>query len=302
LASIDNSAAFDSKSGYLTRVEKASPLGYYFAILIIFLVGGIYSLVEFGGIIPNKAILLIAISDALLVVGTIIFLLTSLFGYIKAKNLRIQDSLFGFSMASLSFCAAGFIWTWYNLVLQVRAPFPSMADVFYLIGSLAVIAAVYSATKAVSETTGLKVELNVIIIMLAVVATAAIVFIYASSTDILDGGMSPSALISIAYPAFDIICLALVGNLIIVSWGRSVFEAQLVIAAGAVILSISHIYFSITTSMGFFRYEPLAITLYAVSYTLYAIGISWYVDLTKYDLVMDRLSRLDDKARLTRVK
>jgi hypothetical protein len=45
--------------------------------------------------------------------------------------------------------------------------------------------------------------------------------------------------------------------------------------------------------MGFFRYEPLAITLYAVSYMLYAIGISRYVDLTKFDLIMDRLSKLN---------
>jgi hypothetical protein len=287
-----NAVAYSNKTGFLTNAEKASHLGYYFAILIIFLVAGIYALVEFGGLVQNKNMLLVTISDSLLVVGTIMFMITALFGYVKSKNLRIQDAMFGFSMASLSFFVAGAVWTYYNLVMQVKAPYPSMADVFYLVGSLATLAAIYSATKAVSETTGLKVELNAIIIVLAVVATAGIVFTYASFTDILKGGMTPVALISIAYPAFDIICLALVGNLIIISMGRSVFEAQLVIAAGTVILSVSHIYFSITTSMGFLRYEPLAITLYAVSYMLYAIGISRYVDLTKYDLIMDRISKL----------
>ncbi|HTY91234.1 MAG TPA: hypothetical protein VMC84_08670 [Methanocella sp.] len=293
MANSRNTIGYGNTPGFLTSAEKTSPLGYYFAFLIIFLVGGIYALVEFGGIVTEKAILLVTISDALLVVGTIMFLATSLFGYIKSKNLRIQDAMFGFSMASLSFCVAGFIWTWYNLVLQVRAPFPSMADVFFLIGSLATIAAIYSATRAVTETTGLKVELNVIIIVLAVIATAAIVWTYASYTDILKGGLTPSAFISIAYPALDIICLALVGNLILTSIGRSVFESQLVIAIGSIILSISHIYFSVTTSMGFYRYEPLAITLYAVSYMLYAIGISRYVDLTKYDLIMDRIQKLN---------
>jgi 5-formaminoimidazole-4-carboxamide-1-beta-D-ribofuranosyl 5'-monophosphate synthetase len=43
----------------------------------------------------------------------------------------------------------------------------------------------------------------------------------------------------------------MVGNLIFTSPGRSVFESQMVIAVGAVILSLSHIYFSITTSIGF---------------------------------------------------
>jgi hypothetical protein len=287
-----NTLVYGNKPGFLTNAEKASPLGYYFAILIIVLIGGVYGLVEFGGVTQNKDILLVTISDSLLIVGTIMFLFTSIFGYVKAKNLRIQDAMFGFSMASLSFCMAGFIWTWYNMVIRVGAPYPSMADVFYLVGSLALIAAIYSATKAISGTAGLKVELNVVIIVLAVIATAAIVGTYATFTDILKGGLTPVAFISIAYPAFDVICLALVGNLIMISLGRSVFESQLVIAAGAVILSFSHIYFSITTSVGFFRYEPLAITLYAIAYMLYAIGISRYVDLTKYDLIMDRLYKL----------
>lgn len=292
MATSEKKVSYGGKTNFLASAEK-TPLGYYFALLTIFLVGGVYALVEFGGIVPEKSLLLISISDALLIVGTILFLLTSLFGYIKARNLRIQDAMFGFSMASFSFCIAGVVWAWYNLIQQVRAPFPSMADVFFLIGSLATIAAIYSATRAVSETTGLKVELNVIIIVLAVIATAAIVATYASFTDILSGGMSPTAMISIAYPALDIICMAMVCNLIILSTGRSVFESQLVIAAGTLILSISHIYFSVMASIGYSRYEPLAITLYAVAFMLFAIGISRYVDLTKYDIVMDRVAKLN---------
>jgi len=62
-------------------------------------------------------------------------------------------------------------------------------------------------------------------------------------------GIGPAALISIAYPVLDIICLALVGNLILISFGRSVFEAQVVLAIGACIMCFSHIYFSIITAM-----------------------------------------------------
>jgi hypothetical protein len=290
--STGNTVASGSKAGFLANAEKASPLGYYFAIIIIALVSGIYMLIEFGGLIPDRVALLVTITDALLVVGTVMFLSTSLFGYVKAKNLRIQDAMFGFSMAALSFCIASLIWGWYNIALGVKVPYPSMVDVFFLVGSLAIIASIYSATKAISESTGLKVELNAIIIVLAVIATASIVVTYATFTDILEGGMTPIALVSIAYPSLDIICLALVGNLIFTSLGRSVFESQVVIALGAIILSVSHIYFSITTSMGMFRYEPLAVTLYAVAYMLYAIGISRYVDLTKFDLIMDRISKL----------
>jgi hypothetical protein len=292
MVSTGNTVAYSNKIGFLTNAEKASPLGYYFAIIIIALVSGIYMLIEFGGLIPNKTAMLVTITDSLLIVGTVMFLSTSLFGYIKSKNLRIQDAMFGFSMASLSFCIASLIWSWYNIVMGVKVPYPSMVDVFFLVGSLAIIASIYSATKAISESTGLKVELNVIIIILAVIATASIVVTYATFTDILKGGMTPLALVSIAYPSLDIICLALVGNLIFTSLGRSVFESQMVITVGAAILSVSHIYFSIMTSMGFFRYEPLAVTLYAIAYMMYAIGISRYVDLTKFDIIMDRISKL----------
>jgi len=283
---------YNKQKGLFMNAEKASPLGYYFTIVIIALVAGIYLLVEFGGLTSNTQDILVAVSDSLLIIGTAMFLGTSLYGYVKAKNLRIQDSMFAFSMTSLSFFIAGLVWAYYNLFNHTQAPFPSLADVFFLVGSLALVAAIYSATKAVSETTGLKVELNVVIIFLAVVATAGIVGTYASFTDLLKNGMTPVAFISIAYPSLDIICLALVGNLILISLGRSVFESQVVIALGTLILSISHIYFSITASIGYVRYDPLAVTLYAVSYMLLAIGISRYVDLTKFDIIMDRIAKL----------
>ena len=150
---------YGKQKGLLTNAEKASPLGYYFAIAIIMLVAGIYAIMNLG-MNPDKTAML-AVSDSLLVVGTVMFLFTSLYGYIKAKHLRIQDSMFAFSMASLSFCIAGIVWTWNNL--QGITAFPSLADVFFLVGSLALIGAIYSATRAISETSGLKVELNAII-------------------------------------------------------------------------------------------------------------------------------------------
>lgn|GEM_PF-3847385 len=288
------SVAYKKQITNFNNVEKASPIGYYFAAFIIILVLAIYTIADIGTA-SDKDQVLSLVGDSLLLVGTIAFLFTSLYGYVKAKNLRIQDSMFAFSMASLSFCIASFVRAYYDMFSGNSVPFPSFVDVFFLVGSLALIGAIYSATKAVGETSGIKVELHAIIILLAVVATFAIVGTYVSFTDILRGGMTPTAFISIAYPTLDIICLALVGNLILISWGRSVFEAQAIIALGAGVLSISHIYFSILTSMNYFRYEPLALTLYGTAYMFYAIGISRYVDLTKFDLILDRLTKLNNR-------
>ena len=138
--------------------------------------------------------------------------------------------------------------------------------------------------------------MNVLIIFLAIVAMAAIIFAYASFTDLFRDGIGLAALISIAYPLLDIICLAMVGNLILISFGRNVFEAQVILAVGACIMCFSHIYFSIIMTMEKSSYGTLFITLSAISYMVYSMGVSRYIDLTRFDILADRLAKINKKA------
>ena len=239
----------NNRLGLLSDVEKGSPLGYYFAVLIIVFVSAMYVLINYTGFLPGGDILVTVVCDSLLILGSFMFFVTSLVGYIKSKNLRIRSGILAFTVSSFSYFIAGCFWTWYNMAMQVAIPYPSIADVFYVIGSLALIFAIYYMTKTLNVNLGLKVEMNVLIVFLAIVATAAIIVAYASFTNLFRDGIGLAALISIAYPVLDIICLAMVGNLILISFGRSVFEAQVVLAIGACIMCFSHIYFSIITAM-----------------------------------------------------
>lgn len=281
--------------GVLSEVEKGSPLGYYFAVLIIVFVSGMYVLINNTGFLPSGDILVTTVCDSLLILGTFMFFVTSLVGYVKSKNLRIRSGILAFTVSSFSYFIAGCIWTWYNMAMQEAIPYPSIADVFYVIGSLALILAIYYMTNTLNVKLGLKVEMNVLIVFLAIVATAAIIVAYASFTNLFRSGIGLTALISIAYPVLDIICLAMVGNLILISFGRSVFEAQVVLAIGACIMCFSHIYFSIITAMDLSSYGTLFITLSAISYMIYAMGVSRYVDLTKFDILVDRLAKLNKR-------
>ena len=281
--------------GLLSDVEKGSPLGYYFAALIIIFVSAMYVLINYTGFISSGNLLITVVCDSLLILGSFMFFVTSLVGYIKSKNLRIRSGILAFTVSSFSYFVAGCFWTWYNLAMQEAIPYPSIADVFYVIGSLALIFAIYYMAKTLNVNLGLKVEMNVLIVFLAIVATAAIIVAYASFTNLFRDGIGPAALISIAYPVLDIICLAMVGNLILISFGRSVFEAQVVLAIGACIMCFSHIYFSIITAMALSSYGTLFITLSAISYMLYAMGVSRYVDLTKFDILVDRLAKLNKR-------
>ena len=285
----------NNRLGVLSEVEKGSPLGYYFAVLIIVFVSAMYVLINYTGFMPRGDILITVVCDSLLILGTFMFFVTSLVGYIKSKNLRIRSGLFAFTLSSLAYFVAGCFWTWYNLAMQEAIPYPSIADVFYVIGSLVLIFAIYDMTKTLNVKLGVKVEMNVLIVFLAIVSTAAIIVAYAFFTNVFRDGIGLAALISIAYPVLDIICLAMVGNLILISIGRSVFEAQVVLAIGACIMCFSHIYFSVNTAMELSSYGTLFITLSAISYMIYAMSVSRYIDLTKFDILVDRLAKLNKR-------
>lgn len=284
-----------NKLGILSEVEKGSPLGYYFAFLIVLFVSGTYIFINFGGFLPREDLLITVICDSLLALGTFMFFITSLVSYFKSKNLRIRPGIIAFAVSSLSFFIAGGIGTWYNLVLQKAIPYPSVADIFYLIGSFALIMAIYYMTRTLNVKLGLKVGMNVVVVFLAVFATAAIVVSYAAFTNVFSDGLGVRALFSIAYPVLDIICLAMVANLILLSFGRSVFEAQVVLAIGACIMCVSHIYISVIMAVSLYHYSTLFVTLSAIAYMMYAMGVSRYVDLTKFDIISDRLAKLANK-------
>ena len=285
----------DSKPGFLSDIEKGSPLGYYFAVLIVVFVSAMYLLINFTGFLPSGNILVTVVCDSLLILGSFMFFVISLIGYIKSKNLRIRSGIFAFTVSSFSYFIAGLFWTYYNLAMQEAIPYPSIADIFYVIGSLALIFAIYYMTKTLNVKQGLKVGMNVLIVILAIVAMAVIVFAYASFTDLFRDGIGLAALISIVYPILDIICLAMVGNLILISFGRNVFEAQVILAVGACIMCFSHIYFSIIMAMEKTSYGTLFITLSAISYMVYSMGVSRYIDLTRFDILADRLAKINKK-------
>ena len=97
----------DSKPGFLSDIEKGSPLGYYFAVSIILFVSAMYLLINFTGFLPSGNILVTVVCDSLLILGSSMFFIISLIGYIKSKNLRIRSGIFAFTVCSFSYFIAG---------------------------------------------------------------------------------------------------------------------------------------------------------------------------------------------------
>ena len=52
-----------------------------------------YVLINYAGFLPSGDILVTVVCDSLLILGTFMFFVTSLVGYIKSKNLRIRSGI-----------------------------------------------------------------------------------------------------------------------------------------------------------------------------------------------------------------
>jgi hypothetical protein len=74
-----------------------------------------------------------------------------------------------------------------------------------------------------------------------------------------------------------------------------VFEAQVILAVGAGVMCISDIYYSLSNYIDIYNPGSLSDTLLAISYLLLAISAFRYAELTRYDILVDRVSSLTPK-------
>lgn len=261
------------------------------AIAVMILLPGLHIAINSFNLIPEDSVMMVFYGDLLGITATLIFLIGSLLGLLKSMNLKIRDGMYLFFISSLSFFVAEIIWAAYYFLMNVEVPYPSAADVFYIFGSIALVGAILLVTR------GLKVKpgVNIFVLLLVVVSAVAVVAIYTLLTDALSEGITTATILDLAYPVLDVICLVLIINLLTVSFGRGVLEAQIILTLGVVIMCISDIYFSISTALGTYSSGSLIDTLFAVSYILMAISVSRYVDLTRFDILMDRISKISGR-------
>lgn len=281
-----------SINDFFRKTEERLPIGYYLAAAIIVMMLGLYGVMMVTGLTADE-LYMAAITDGLNMLATLLLLISAVLGYFKAKNLKIRNGITAFAVSGFTFFAAEAIWTWYNLT-GVEIPYPSFADVFYIIGSVCLIAGIYLITK------GLKVKskgINPIVLVLAIVLSLAMIAAYLLLTDTLSQEtIDPVIILDLAYPVLDVICLVLVVNLLMVSFYKIVFEAQVVLAIGVIVMCMSDIYFSISTAIGQYFNGSLIDIFFAMSYMLIAIGVSRYVELTRLDIIVDSLSKFGKKA------
>lgn len=274
-----------------TRTGKGVSLWYFISFLVVALLLLLYLLLTYFGLIPEDSVNAMLTSDVLSIFSTAVFFIASLVGLLKARNLKICNGIVAFMVSALMFVIAEIIWAFYNFVWNVEVPYPSVADVFYVIGSVSLIIAIYFMTRSLTD----KAMDTAVIVIVAIGAILVGGMIFLVSAVISGNPVGSSIVLDIAYPVFDYITLVLVINLMLISLGRSVAEAQVILTAGVIITAVSDILFSLATAMGIYGGGSLVDFLFVIGYLLFAISVWRYVELTRKDILTDRLENLKRK-------
>ena len=257
----------------------------YLSFAIIVVVNIAYLLIKITNIIPEYDLGVVA--NILSIVGAFIFLIASAWALYSSMNLKIRNSLIFFVISSFFYLLAETTWAIYTFIFHVDIPYPSIADVFYVIASVSMIGAIYLVTKTVRK----NARINIVFISLMVLGSAliAIIFFAISKTNPLglyaNGVINWEIVLDLLYPTLDVIALVILGRLLEVSLGRSVFDAMLILALATCLMSFADVYFSISTAMNVYADGDISDYLYILVYVLYGIGVWRYAFLTRKDIL-----------------
>ena len=187
------------------------------------------------------------------------------------------DGLLGKAYAALAigisfWFIAEMIWTYYQVGLGIESPFPSVADLFWLIGYLPFIYYMFKTYKMYTKE--VRSAQIIVVSFVAVVAVAFYIYQTFISADLSTSILAIEFLISAAYPLGDLIFVVpaiLVvlnsskGELTSIPW---IFLAMLITAAADIIFG----YTSVTNIAAHRVWNPI----YIAGYLLFAAGLFWH--------------------------
>ncbi len=171
------------------------------------------------------------------------------------------------------------IWTYYNLILNIAVPYPSLAD----IGYFALIPAYGFAMINFAQTTGAKTSLKTIrglaIAIIIPIVALVICYLFFLRNVGFDLSNPLKTVLDIAYPAGEAISVSLGLVTLALSWGvlggRMKHKIELVI--GALIFQfITEFTFLYTSATGTYYNASFVDLMYAASYFLMTLALLSY--------------------------
>lgn len=163
---------------------------------------------------------------------------------------------------------AQFIFAYYKVVMK-ESPYPSLADVFFVIAYLPLLAGVVLLIKDF-RSTGLPMGTRSSYMIQAILLLALYGVIYATLLQrfVVSDDAPALKFLNVGYPTFDFILIALTSVLVRISWsmrGGSLGRSWLMLCAGFTVLGVADITFA-------YQAYPFLDVLFFSSYFLIALS------------------------------
>lgn len=202
-----------------------------------------------------------------------LYLVGGFLGLIRAKMFGLNDSIgktclfFGLSLTFFS--SALFIWTYYNLVLQIEVPFPSIADILYVFFYLFAIMGFGYLIRLYQPVINTRIILESFLILFTI---AVGIFFFNTFIREAANRSNLADFFNFFYPLSDIlmVSISLIG--LRVAKGKMQFGFLLFVAA-MLFQSAADLTFSYRTSYMTYWNGDISDILYAVGGFLFSLGL-----------------------------
>ena len=275
----------------ILKRDEGSHIGYYLTFISIIVLILAYVIVKAFNLFPDSAYG--TWTDSFSILAALIFFIASIWGVNRSANLKIRDGIVLFALCSTCLLLYELSWAYYNIIDHNMMPYPSFGDVFYVAAHVLMILAIIMVTRGLRTKPKLDVSMIILMLVASVIVSSVIMLITGLSPgDIYGRGhVNMTMVLNLGYPILDVIALVMVGRLLEVSQGRSIFEAQVMLAIAICLISFADIYFSIISTLGLYDIGSLPDQLFIIAYVLFGLSVWRYVNLTRRDIVKDIANR-----------
>lgn len=203
----------------------------------------------------------------------VIYLFGAIIALLKFRQFqgipKLRKSMLFFS-AGMFFYACGLIvWTYYNLVLKIPIPYPSLADVFFLLYYPGVIFGIYYMIRSFGSEITRKLTVEGVLVF---VVFFSLLYVFLNQTSLGTSVPALARLLNVAYPLADSILITLAITVLRTEKGIATHPNILYFVLAFFLLATADTLFSYRSSTGMYWNGDISDFLFSVSGFITALG------------------------------
>lgn len=205
---------------------------------------------------------------------SLIFILGGVFAAIKIKrngtSPDLKKSMIFFAFAMFAYALGLFVWTYYNIFLRIDIPYPSLADIAFLLYYPGVILGTYFLVKSFGGLiTGRLIAEGLIVMVILFIS----LYLFLNQTSLGPAVTYGAKVLNVLYPLFDSFLVALAVTILRTEKGVSEHPNILYFVFSFILLAIADTVFSFRSAAGVYWNGDISDLLFAISGFLVGIGI-----------------------------